>query len=630
MRRLGGAVLFGVLAGCNCAGLNDGLLFKCDVDADCVSPERCATDKFCRVPGGTAGGSSAGGSSAGGSSAGGSSAGGSSAGGGSTAGGSTAGGGSGTAGGASGGTSGGAGGTAGGSTAGGIGAAGGSSDGGCVPGSFDIPDDNFIDSNCDGIDGTAQGGIFVAPSPLGNDATGTGSMTRPFATLQTALNAAGSSNHSIYVATATYSLGATLTWSANVSIFGGYVPTADGGWPRLSGMRALIAGPSSGVAMRVGTSPSNSRVLDSVNVTASMASASSNPSIALVVERTGLTLRHVNLQGNTGGNGVPGMTGADGADGGRGSNGNPGSFTVDGGAIVPFGGAPGASPCNPGFAGGAGSVSFAQPGGPGGGPQPALGSGSGASPCSSCPCMMPNFTTDGDDGLPGADGDAGTVGATCNPAGLVNATTWQPVNGAAGTPGEHGKGGGGGGGVGAIILGSSGAMWLGGSSGAGGAGAGCAGSGGAPGGSGGASIGLLIIGGRVNASTDVLIATARGGVGAPGGAGGRGGRGGPLAIGGPSLILNCDGMGGFTLGNGNGPSGIFTGNGGNGGRGGNGGPGGSGADGCGGPSFGVLCSADGGVSIPGSSITVPPMGGGGSGGPSGLTGARGEIVGCAP
>ena len=38
----------------------------------------------------------------------------------------------------------------------------------CPPGRPDLPDPQFVDSNCDGIDGTAAGAIFV--SPIGDDA----------------------------------------------------------------------------------------------------------------------------------------------------------------------------------------------------------------------------------------------------------------------------------------------------------------------------------------------------------------------------------------------------------------------------------------------------------------------------
>ena len=41
-------------------------------------------------------------------------------------------------------------------------------DGGCGPGTPDRPDDNAVDSNCDGIDGDALDAIFVDPV-LGND-----------------------------------------------------------------------------------------------------------------------------------------------------------------------------------------------------------------------------------------------------------------------------------------------------------------------------------------------------------------------------------------------------------------------------------------------------------------------------
>ena len=58
------------------------------------------------------------------------------------------------------------------------------------PGAFDKPDDNFIDSNCDGIDGDIEEAIFVATSGL-NSNSGT-SPDVPKATIQAGIDAAHS------------------------------------------------------------------------------------------------------------------------------------------------------------------------------------------------------------------------------------------------------------------------------------------------------------------------------------------------------------------------------------------------------------------------------------------------------
>ncbi len=70
----------------------------------------------------------------------------------------------------------------------------------------DLPDDNFVDANCDGIDGNPNNAIFVAPFPLGND-NFPGTRAQPMATITNALSRAQSQGRSLYISQGSYSPG---------------------------------------------------------------------------------------------------------------------------------------------------------------------------------------------------------------------------------------------------------------------------------------------------------------------------------------------------------------------------------------------------------------------------------------
>src|SRR5262245_2933286 len=55
------------------------------------------------------------------------------------------------------------------------------------PGAADEPDDAFLDTNCDGIDGDASRALFVAP---GGDDSHPGTRSLPFQTIRRALDQA--------------------------------------------------------------------------------------------------------------------------------------------------------------------------------------------------------------------------------------------------------------------------------------------------------------------------------------------------------------------------------------------------------------------------------------------------------
>ena len=94
------------------------------------------------------------------------------------------------------------------------------------PGARDVPDLSFVDSNCDGIDGTADDAVFASPS--GNDAN-PGTKDRPKRQIEAALlTAAVTKKQSVYAAAGTYS---RVEIENGISIYGGYDP---GNWSHRS------------------------------------------------------------------------------------------------------------------------------------------------------------------------------------------------------------------------------------------------------------------------------------------------------------------------------------------------------------------------------------------------------------
>lgn len=109
----------------------------------------------------------------------------------------------------------------------------------------DLPDELFLDENCDGIDGTAADGIFVAVD--GSDSN-PGTREAPVATIGDGLGEAQLQNKPfLFVSTGNY--GEQVTVVAGVGIHGGYERAAD--WAR-SGSRATITGPATGALTATG------------------------------------------------------------------------------------------------------------------------------------------------------------------------------------------------------------------------------------------------------------------------------------------------------------------------------------------------------------------------------------------
>lgn len=470
-----------------------------------------------------------------------------------------------------------------------------SGQGGCVPeGGEDFPDEDFVDSNCDGIDGDASQAIFVASNGL-DGAPGT--RGAPLRTIQRAITAAmDQGKHSIYICNGQYAENLRLAGDT-VSLYGGYDCASD--WKR-GADRALIL-PSTGVPLTIDGVQAPVTVAH-LSLLAADAVGIGGSSVAVVALRSkGVTFSGSKL---TAGKGAPGAPGTPGETAGalpqaKAANGTATAtntcYTTAVGTCTYLSGGAG---CTAGASGGIGgdrSCPFTPGltvkggnGGIGGNCSIGIAPGSGLDGSPAAPSGSTSLT--GPDGTPGAPAQAG-FGSIVN--GRYEGTN-VGMDGAVGKPGYAGKGGDGG-----VSLASTdkNQYIVGGGGGQGGY-PGCPGLPGHGGGGGGASIALVAQGTPISAFSSLFI-TAAGGIGGPSGPGGNGQPGGPGGSGaGAGLIGVWPGADGAP--------------GGNGGR---GGPGGAGA---GGPSIGIAYD-DVAPSLIDTTFTI------GVGGP-GATGASGKAA----
>jgi hypothetical protein len=493
----------------------------------------------------------------------------------------------------------------------------------------DQPDDDFRDTNCDGVDGIATAGIYVDPVDGADNNSGT--MNSPVRTIKKALELlrgdAGAGITALYLARGRYDE-EQLTLDRPVSLYGAYGGAANR-WKRKSEYSTHLDGGTIGLTVS-GLGQDAGVRLEWLTITSSNATAPGTPSIALRVLGSDLQLRHAIVAaglGAPGTQGANGDAGTDGPDGGPGLSASAATTGLGGGAPMHLcgdsnqsggSGRTGAK-FNPGGAGqpGVPTSDGGGPGGDGGVLGERVAQGSNAFYCEA------GHGQDGAPGAPGAAGDTGPGGGSG--MGEVRGGTWVSTPqglGGAGTPGEAGAGGGGGGSGGGCPEGDlpgpvTNESAGGGGSGAGGAG-GCGGHEGLGGGPGGASIALLLIDSSVQLGS-VTLSTQGGGAGGAGGNGGNGGRGGEGGPGGDGGAI----LAGASWQSKNYQS--FGGKGGAGGQGGAGGNGGPGGGGAGGPSVGVWCS-DGGVSAMDSAITQTLRDAGTGGASSGNRGADGQMI----
>ncbi|MFO0751475.1 MAG: hypothetical protein U1F43_38275 [Myxococcota bacterium] len=473
-----------------------------------------------------------------------------------------------------------------------------------------------LDSNCDGIDGEVNNGIFVAKN---GDDSNPGTRELPVLTIATGLTKAkAQTKRDVYVATGVYSENIIL--AEGVGVFGGYSPFYDDHDTVL--FEVAIVGQSPDVthlgtvtATGLGLTPNSAEtVLDGVTVFGiNAANLPGQNSYGIYVNGSGQRLRLSKNKVFAG----PGGAGTNGA---RGSDGTPGANANEGGDAVGLtsacgastsGGSGGSLTCGGSdVSGGTGGMAdcpvfdsipgASQSGGNGKGTSPGQGGTAGfdwlicaetSSPncgggtnCDLCKFPSGAEKTSAGNGKPGAAGvDGVAAGAATRGQASVVAGHWVAGKGGDGDDGTNGSGGGGGGaGAGVEVRGSAcgaqiGDDDLGGSGGGGGSG-GCAATGGTGGTGGGGSFAVFIVlaGNNAPSISGNTLQGGRGGNGGnggPGGAGGAGGAGAEVGAAGDTFAgddLRCAAAGGV------------------GGDGGRGGHGAGGGGGCGGDAYGLF------------------------------------------
>lgn len=431
-----------------------------------------------------------------------------------------------------------------------------------VKGASDVPDLDFVDSNCDGIDGDVSRALFVSASGTFYNA---GTMQEPLDTIQNALVLAAldpTVDH-VYVSEGTYA--GPLVLVDGISIWGGF--SEANGWQRsgtyVTTIRADVPSAEGMVGVR-GTGLQLPLTLGSVRIeTADAAADSSFHNYGVLLQSSpDVTFEGVVVVAGAGGSGKDGAKGAAGTGGKTGeagyTDGTGGGWTYGAGSTGGKGGQGGNGNGYNGYNGY--GIAFGTYG--------AGGTWIGA----------------GLDGKGGGGGVWGTDGWwPSNAAYQVGGKLLVLGTGGWGGQGPHGSGGGGGGGGSGNFFGTTGCG--GGSGGSGGGGGG----GGQPGAPGGASLALFLHATGARLDGCALFA-GTGGIGGDSGVPGNGGLGG---AGGAGAVV----------------SGLASG--GNGGKGGNGGRGGWGAGGAGGHSFGVALDSLSTLSQQGSSITAGSASGGG-------------------
>ncbi len=457
------------------------------------------------------------------------------------------------------------------------------------PGAADTPDLDFVDSNCDGIDGTEADAIFASPN--GNDAN-PGTKAKPKREIQAALTAAvAGKKRYVLVAFGTYG---HVQVATGVGIYGGYDPTSWARRDKFPDGLPLIAGSPEGL-LAVGA---KDVVLQHLQIRGSNGAGERSAYGIRAINEASLTLQRVAVSAGAGAAGTPGATGETGANGGAGGAGDVGLCDV-GDADVP-GGPSGPSPMERylgGKGGDGGQSNFGRPGAPGG-----IGGGAGNKAPGGPGGEDGNPGKPGGKGARGENGAPGTAGAGGNSSSQLAGTFWLGRKGGAGRTGKPGNGGGGGGGgggqTGLSVMDGTG------NGGGGGGGGGAGGTGGAGGNAGGGSFGLWLI----NSTVVVEVSSIAAGNGGAGGRGGDGGFGGSGGAGGKGATRCTSEVGA----------------GGDGGFGGSGGRGGGGGGGAGGPSIGIFKAGTSTATVRGDSkISIGTGGPGGAGGRSGPGGDGG-------
>ena len=472
---------------------------------------------------------------------------------------------------------------------------------GCVPdGMVDEPDQDGIDSDCDGIDGAIADSVFVSPD---GDDTASGTMEAPVRTIAQAQRLIEGDASWVLVAEGLYE--EQLALVPGLHIAGGY----DASWAHTSA-RPVVRAPSP--ALSATDVSETTRVVALEVESLDAAEPGGNSIAASLVRSSGVVLERVDLRAGDGAGGESPMAPAAPSPapaGRRGADGVRAGLCAGASSVAPTPGAGGArvAACGCG-AGGFGGRTGNFEG------SVATGGSRGLSPTEcggfvfgTTPGGLPGTGgADGRSGTRGADGTLGVPGLGAGPLGSFSESGYEPPSGTDGTPGTPGFGGGGGGGADGCALDHDALCTASGGTGGGGGTGGCAGAAGTGGTGGGASIGLYLWQSEP-VLIRVVIAAGNGGNGGNGARGGQGGQGGLGGEAGRGFSATCVGGGRAAAG------GI-------GGAGGDGGAGGGGGGGSGGPSIGIVLGRESAQGSGSMSVSIS----------TGLGGVRGLGGGSAP
>lgn len=478
----------------------------------------------------------------------------------------------------------------------------------------DAPDDAFLDSNCDGVDGDVDTLVFVAPD--GSNAESCGTLAAPCGSVGYAIDIAKIQNKHVAVSAGTYD--ERLTLVEGVHVFGGYDRAA--AWTRsrearaeISSSQVFVEGETRFLEGMLAKDIDSATIVDRLSIRTPAApegqGAISNYGVR-VVASPGLVLTHLEIDAGAAAEGAAGSPGFQGLNGRDGN-----STTTRAGAPASearFCEGPGVAPG--GAAGGNGGFDNATAlAGTGANSQPQAGQGVAACNLAggSAGRNWDNLPLNDVAGLPGGAGPSCLVHGAPGRGGLASAQLdgvessghFVSSRGADGSYGSNGMGGAGGGGGGSgdadtIVKGADGG------GGGGGSGAGCGGGFGLGGEAGGSSIGLLAVDSEGFILYDSRVRGGEGGAGGAGGDGGPGGEAGAVGTGGPARATPG---GGLVLRN------SLAG--GNGGRGSDGAVGGGGAGGRGGHGIAaILCRSGLGEGSGDNTFTAGLTGDGGRGG----------------
>jgi len=191
------------------------------------------------------------------------------------------------------------------------------------PGAPDLPDLGFVDSNCDGIDGTETNAVFA--SPKGSDAD-PGTKERPKRQIQAAVLEAANTGKDVFAAAGAYD---HVNAETGVAVYGGYDPTT---WRRSTQLTTTITGGPEGVLL-----DGDKNVLVQLATVSGTVGSDLSVYGVRAINGSGLSLQRVVVTAAGGLVGAAGPGGANGASGGPGHDGAAGKCADS----IPAGAVPG-------------------------------------------------------------------------------------------------------------------------------------------------------------------------------------------------------------------------------------------------------------------------------------------------